>query len=113
MERTFTETIADLRMLLRDQRPCTTADLTDCAVAYLSGDEVRGVFLNCDGPDGLDELFVVDAWFVGQVEDSLAEWFERPRFTHRPALCAWALNAPLAGTFVQRTGSAIRMTSEE
>src|SRR5579864_1419834 len=97
MERTFTQTIVDLRMLLRDQRPCTTADLTDCAVAYLSGDEVRGVFLNCDGPDGLDEPFVVDAWFVGQVEDNLAEWFEHPRFTHRPALRTWRSMRRLPG----------------
>jgi hypothetical protein len=96
MERTFEQTISDLRMLLRDQDPSTTADVTDGAGVYLAGNELRGVFLSADELDGLDQPFKVDPWFVGQVEENLAEWFCQPRFTHRPSLRAWALDAPPA-----------------
>jgi hypothetical protein len=96
MERSLEQTVADLRMLLRDQPPCTTADVTDSAVVYLTGNALRGAFLSADEPDGLDAPFAVDAWFVGQVDENLKDWFERPRFTHRPALRAWALDAPPA-----------------
>ncbi|MFM0265584.1 hypothetical protein [Paraburkholderia sediminicola] len=96
MERTFEQTASDLRMLLRDQPPFTTADLTGGAVVYLAVNELRGVFLSADEPDGLDQPFTVDAWFVGQVEENLTDWFRLPQFTHRPALRAWALDAPPA-----------------
>ncbi|WP_175772918.1 hypothetical protein [Paraburkholderia phenazinium] len=96
MERTFEQTIADIRMLLRDEEPSTTADVCEWAVVYLEGNEVRGVFLSADEPDGLDEPFLVDAWFVGQVAGNLQDWFSHPHFTHRPALQAWAVDAPPA-----------------
>lgn len=96
MERTFEQTLSDLRMLLRDQPPSTTADVTDGAVVYLAGDELRGAFLCADKPDGLDEPFNVDPWFVGQIADDLADWFHLPRFTLRPTLSAWELDAPPA-----------------
>ncbi|APA90261.1 hypothetical protein BJG93_34685 (plasmid) [Paraburkholderia sprentiae WSM5005] len=94
MERTFEQTIADLRMLLRDEPPCTTADITDSAVVYLVGGRIKGVFLSADEPEGLDEPFAVDAWFVGQVEENLTDWFANPRFSHRPTLRNWTLDAP-------------------
>jgi len=47
-------------MLLRDQRPSTTADVTDGAVVYLAGGELRGALLRADDPNGLDERFDVD-----------------------------------------------------
>lgn len=59
-ERTFEQTVSDLRMLLRDQRPSTTADVTDGAVVYLAGGELRGALLRADDPNGLDERFDVD-----------------------------------------------------
>ncbi len=96
MRRTFEQTIADLRMLLRDQPSCTTADVTDGAVVYLSGNGLKGVFLSPDEPDGLDEPFAVDAWFVGQVEENLQDWFAHPRFSRRLRLRDWALDAPPA-----------------
>jgi hypothetical protein len=96
MERTFEQTVSDLRMLLRDQPPSTTADVTDGAVVYLAGGEVRGAFLCADEPDELDQPFNVDPWFVGQVADNLADWFLFPRYTHRPSLSAWELDAPPA-----------------
>lgn len=46
--------------------------------------------------DGLDQPFNVDPWFVGQVADNLADWFLFPRYTHRPSLSAWELDAPPA-----------------
>jgi hypothetical protein len=94
MERSFEQAVADLRMLLRDRPPCTTADVTDGAVVYLAGNALRGAFLNADEPDELDAPFAVDAWFVGQVEENLKDWFAQPRFTHRPGLRAWAFDAP-------------------
>lgn len=94
MERTFAQTASDLRMLLRDEPPDTTADVTDGAVVFLCGNELRGVFLSIDEAGGLDSPFDVDEFFVGQVEDSLADWFRRPRFTHRPSLQAWEVDAP-------------------
>lgn len=94
MERTFEQTVADLRMLLRDLPPCVTADITDGAVLYLDGNQLKGVFLSADEPDGLDEPFQVDAWFIGQVEENLKDWFVHPRFSHRPTLKGWALDAP-------------------
>ena len=96
MQRTFEQTVSDLRMLLRDHGPSTSADVTEGAGVYLTGNELRGVFLSVDEPDGLDAPFNVDACFVGQVEDNLHEWFRKPRFTHRPALRAWALDSPPA-----------------
>ncbi|MCX4151976.1 MULTISPECIES: hypothetical protein [Paraburkholderia] len=96
MERTFEQTVSDLRMLLRDQPPSTTADVADGAVLYLAGNELRGVFLNADEPDGLDQPFAVDQWFVGQLEENLEDWFHQPRFTLRPSLQTWALDAPPA-----------------
>jgi hypothetical protein len=94
MERSLDETVSDLGMLLRDTPPCTTADVTDYAVVYLSEGELRGVFLSADEADGLDEPFAVDACFLGQVNEILQDWFEHPRFTHRPALGVWSLDAP-------------------
>jgi hypothetical protein len=94
MEPSFEQTVADMRMLLRDEPSCTTADVTDGTALYLSGNELRGVFLNPDEPDGLDVPFHVDAWFVGQIEENLKDWFERPRLTHRPLLQEWSLDAP-------------------
>jgi hypothetical protein len=44
MERTYEQTIHDLRMMLRDEPPNTTADITDAAVVYLAGDQLRGRF---------------------------------------------------------------------
>jgi len=96
MERSLEQTVADLRMLLRDQPPCTTADVTDGAVVYLAGNVLVGAFLGPDEPDGLDAPFAVDASFVGQVEENLEDWFEHPRFTQRPRLLEWALDAPPA-----------------
>jgi hypothetical protein len=96
MATTFEQTVSDLRMLLRDQPPSTTADVTDGAVVYLAGDELRGIFLSADEPDGLDQPFEVDPWFIGQVEENLTDWFRQPRFTLRPSLPAWALDAPPA-----------------
>jgi hypothetical protein len=75
---------------------CTTADITAGAVVYLSGDALRGAFLNPDEQDGLDAPFDVNAWFVGQIEESLSDWFAKPRLTFRPQLSAWALDAPPA-----------------
>jgi hypothetical protein len=98
MERTFEQTISDLCMLLRDEPHSTTADVADRAVVFLAGDELRGVFLSADEPDGLDQPFNVDPWFVGQVEENLADWFSQPRFTHRPSLQAWVIDAPPAET---------------
>ncbi|MDR5791698.1 hypothetical protein P9281_34695 [Caballeronia sp. LP003] len=94
MDRTFDQTISDLRMLLRDEPPFTTADITDFAVVYLDGNEIRGVFLSADEPGALDEPLVVDAWFVVQVDENLREWFTRPHFSLRPSLRDWALDAP-------------------
>ncbi|MGP8437842.1 hypothetical protein ACT2FY_39125 [Paraburkholderia fungorum] len=92
MDRTVKQTIADLRMLLRDERPCTTADLTDAAVVYLDCDEIKGVFLSDEELSGLGEPFVVDASFVGDAHENLQDWFIRPRFSFRPALREWALD---------------------
>lgn len=94
MERTFEQTTSHLRMLLRDQPPDTTADLTDGAIVYLDGNTLRGVFLSGDEPDGLDAPFSVDEWFVDQVHEQLTDWLEHPRFTHRPLLPVWASDAP-------------------
>jgi len=96
MERTYEQTVADLRMMLRDEPADTTADITDAAVVYLVGNELRGAFLTADEPDGLDEPFAVDAWFVGQVDENLKDWFAHPRVSRRPALSAWLLDAPPA-----------------
>lgn len=81
-------------MLLRDHSPCSTADVTDGAVVYLAGNALKGVFLSADEPDRLDEPFAVDAWFIGQVDENLKDSFAQPRFSHRPSLLAWALDAP-------------------
>jgi hypothetical protein len=94
MDKAYDQTVGDLRMLLRDQPPCTTADVTDGTVVYLEGNELRGAFLSVDEPDGLDAPFAVDEWFVGQVQENLKDWFKHPRFTHRPLLRSWALDAP-------------------
>lgn len=101
MDRTFEQTISDVRILLRDEPPCTTADVTDCAVLYLDGGEVKGVFLSADEPGELDEPFVVDVCFVGHVHDDLDEWFDNPHFTHRPQLREWALDAPPAESLAE------------
>ncbi|TDN58992.1 hypothetical protein [Paraburkholderia sp. BL10I2N1] len=98
MERAFEQTVSDLRMLLRGQPQWTTADVTEFAVVYLAVDELRGAFLAVDEPDGLDEPFAVDAWFIGQVGENLQEWFAHPHFTHRPALRTWTFDPPPADT---------------
>jgi hypothetical protein len=94
MNRKFAQVVADLRMLLLDEPPCTTADVTDGAVIYLDGDELKGVFLSADEPGGLDEPLRVDEWFVGQVEENLKDWFASPTFSYRPQLANWKLDAP-------------------
>ncbi|MDR5776979.1 MULTISPECIES: hypothetical protein [unclassified Caballeronia] len=95
MDRTYEQTMSDLRMMLRDQPPYTTADLTECAVVYLdTNGALHGVFLSADEPEGLDEPFAVDAWFIGQIDENVKDWFANPRFSHRPLLRDWELDAP-------------------
>ncbi|CAG4923298.1 hypothetical protein [Paraburkholderia gardini] len=94
MDKTFAQTMADLRMLLRDHPPLPTTDVTDGAAVYVDHGTLWGVFLSADEPDGLDAPFVVDAWFTGHVAENLADWFNAPRFTYRPALAQWVLDAP-------------------
>lgn len=95
MERTFKQTVADLCMVLRDERPYTTADLMECAVVYLDEEgKLHGVFLSADEPDGFDEPFAVDASFIGQIDENLKTWFSAPCFTYRPHLREWELDAP-------------------
>lgn len=101
MDLTFAQIVADLRMLLRDEPPCTTADVTDSAVIYLDGNELKGVFLSADDPGGLDEPFRVDEWFVGQVDENLRDWFTNPRFSYRPNLIEWKLDAPPVESFAE------------
>jgi hypothetical protein len=96
MERTDEQVVSDLRMLLGDMPPYTTADVTECAVVYLERGKLRGVYLSADELDGFDQPFDVDSWFIGQAHENLASWFSYPRFTHRPALQMWALDAPPA-----------------
>jgi hypothetical protein len=96
MERSDQQVVSDLRMLLRDMPPYTTANVTECAVIYLEDGHLRGVYLRADEQDGLDQPFAVNSWFIGQAHEDLMDWFSTPRFSHRPALRAWALDAPPA-----------------
>lgn len=96
MDRTFEQTVADLSMLLRDQPAWTTADVTESAVVYIVEGALRGVFLKDDEPDQLDAPFAVDAWFIGQIQENLDDWFARPVYSRRISLPTWSLDAPPA-----------------
>jgi hypothetical protein len=79
-------------MLLCDQPPGTTADLTDFAVAYWNGRELVGAYLRDKGK--LDEDFPVDENAFEQWRDDLVDWVAHPKFTRRPELLAWLARSP-------------------
>lgn len=86
--------VANLGMLLRDQPPLTSAELTDWAVAYWDGDQVQFVFLDEDGNGQLDDGFDLDDFHWESWGGEFVPWLDNPRFAKRGELLAWLGDAP-------------------
>jgi len=80
-------------MLLRDQPPGTTADLSDYTVAYFDGHHVMGLYLSADAP-GFDEEFELTDEFLDQIPEVVAAWLNQPTYTLRPELMELLKDAP-------------------
>lgn len=93
MDKRLAAALADIRMLLRDHRPGTTADITDYSVLYLNGTELAGAYLSADEPGQLDEPFPV-ASVLEMIPDNVTDWLKDPIFTFRPSLLDWMKEAP-------------------
>lgn len=85
MKMTLEQFKTQLSTLLRDLMPCTTADLTDSAVAYWDGRRVVYCYLD-DESDVLDEEFDLDVGLWKEWQDYLSEWIASPQFSVRPEL---------------------------
>lgn len=83
-----------LAMLLRDAPPCTSADITDFAVAYWDGRQLVSIFLRDDGSGRLDEEFDLTEHEFEQWRDELEAWAKAPIFSVRPDLNNWIGESP-------------------
>jgi hypothetical protein len=69
--------------------PGTTADLTDCIVAYWNGKSVAYAFLCGDGSGKVDEDFDLDDYVWAEWHPSFAEWLAKPTFSVRTEVRDW------------------------
>ena len=80
--------------VLRDAPRCTTADLTDFAVAFWNGRDVVYAYLRDDLSGALDEEFNLSDNEWEQWHDDLVAWIGRPLFSVRPEVNDWIKDAP-------------------
>ncbi|WP_260854709.1 hypothetical protein [Paraburkholderia sp. BCC1884] len=93
MKLTFDQFNTKLSTLLRDLMPCTTADLTDTAIAYWDGRRV--VYCYLDDDSGLiDEEFDLGGRSWDEWREYLTQWIEAPKFSMRPEVQDWLNDAP-------------------
>ncbi|MPW20032.1 hypothetical protein GCT13_24855 [Paraburkholderia sp. CNPSo 3157] len=72
----------------------TTADLSDCIVAYWNGHQITYAFL-CDNESGqVDEEFDVDDYVWDECRPVFEEWLAEPTFTLRDEVKRWLADAP-------------------
>jgi hypothetical protein len=91
---TFEDFTSQLAMLLRDAPRCTSADITDFAVAYWDGRQVVGIFLRDDGSGRLDEEFDLTEHEFEQWKEEIEAWIKAPKFSVRPELAEWLGDSP-------------------
>jgi hypothetical protein len=90
----FPEFDAELGMLLRDQIPGISAEITDFAVAYWDGDRVVYCFLRDDGNGKLDEEFDPNRYVWAEWHDEFVAWLADPRYSARAELLGCMNDAP-------------------
>jgi hypothetical protein len=81
-------------MLLRDQPPGTTADITDYYVAFWDGQAVVGVILLADEYELFGDEFYFDDYFCQYHGAEISAWFAQPRYTRRAEVLDWITDAP-------------------
>ncbi|MCO4880996.1 hypothetical protein VOI32_32990 [Paraburkholderia caribensis] len=83
-----------LATLLRSRPVGTTADLSDCIVAYWNGHQIIYAFL-CDNQScQVDEEFDLDDYVWDEWRPVLEEWPVAPTFTLREEVKRWLADAP-------------------
>ncbi|WP_168793624.1 hypothetical protein [Paraburkholderia aromaticivorans] len=85
MQLTIDQFKTQLAEFLRDLMPCTSADLTDNAIAYWDGQRVVYCYLD-DDTDLIDYEFDLDNGLWKDWEEYLSEWTAEPKFSVRPEL---------------------------
>jgi hypothetical protein len=96
MQLTIDQFKTQLAELLRDLMPCTSADLTDNAIAYWDGRKVVYCYLK-DDSDLIDKEFELDNRLWKDWEEYLSEWMVEPTFSVRPELQDRLNQAPTNG----------------
>jgi hypothetical protein len=96
MQLTIDQFKTQLAELLRDLMPCTSADLTDNAIAYWDGRKVVYRYLK-DDSDLIDKEFELDNRLWKDWEEYLSEWMVEPTFSVRPELQDRLNQAPTNG----------------
>jgi hypothetical protein len=81
-------------MLLRDLPMGTSADLTDCTVAWWDGHQVVFGFLCEDATDAIDEEFDLGDYEWQEWQAGLTRWAAQPKFSMRPQVRAWLNESP-------------------
>jgi hypothetical protein len=85
---------SNLGMMLRDECPGTTADLTDLVVAYLSGRVIVYAYLRDDGAGLVEEEFDPEDLVWDEWREQFSVWLGMPRFTYRQEVAGWLMDAP-------------------
>ncbi|MDT8843799.1 hypothetical protein ParKJ_41095 [Paraburkholderia fungorum] len=86
--------VRQLAMMLRDLPRGTTADLSDCMVAYWSGYSVVFAFLCDRGTGAIDEEFDIDDYVWEDWRPAFESWVADPVFSSRPEVNQWLMDAP-------------------
>ncbi len=86
-----------LGMLLRDQPPCTAAELWDDTIVFWNGRELVWAWLRNDVSGLIEEEFELDLDQWDALAGVVERWLEAPRYSVRPELKAW-LKTPRAAT---------------
>lgn len=86
--------VRHVSMLLRDVPRGTTADLTDCMVAYWNGYAVVFAFLCERGSGAIDEEFDLDDYEWQEWQSDFERWIESPVFSARPEVLQWLKDEP-------------------
>lgn len=88
-----TEKDTDLiAMLLRDQPPCTAAEISHFAIAFWDGERLAWATLKEDGSGQIDSRLTVDLDVWDELCSYVMDWVDEPRYSVRPELRAWMNN---------------------
>jgi hypothetical protein len=97
MDMEYAAVQAELSFLLRDRPRGTVAQINDHTIAYLSGHEVRGLYLAGNNDVQLAREFDFDERACNHLHADLVAWLAAPRYAVRDELEEWLAGTPPFG----------------